>query len=218
MALTVAQAVTRGRSYILDDDGTRWPDAEFKQHLEHALDGTHSEYITAGGDNFDTYTDLTSTSAGVIDVSALNISQIDGLNAKVSNRFYKVHHAPLVQREYADSEARSFNLQYKQGVQIGTTDSDPLVSTNGTTQANSWADFEHLVCLRAAITACMKDGFIPPALLDNERMMVTRVMKKALRPRARRLSSQSGYYTRWLRYDFVPGTDEILIHRKLVGG
>lgn len=216
MALTVAEARTRARSYVLDDDGTRWPDAEMKQHLQFALDGVHNEYITAGGDAFDAYVESISSSAGgIIDLSAYNVAQIDGLNLVQGGRHYPIHNADLSDREFQDDQVRTFSFQYKRGVQIGDADGDPLVSTDGTTQANSWLDYEQLVCLRAAMVACMKDGFIPPALREEEQRMLGRVMKRAKKPRAKRLRGNSGYYTRWLRYDFNDAGSEILIHRKL---
>lgn len=232
MPMDLDAAVARTRNDRLDDDGTRWTDEETVRHLRYALSDVAHEYIDAGGDRLrDDTGDVTSSSAGVVDLSSYDPAQIRSVQVKYGNRFFPIHPAKIRERQILDEVVRTYRVEYDITPEIGTAEfnadgsfgggalgGNPLVTTDGTTQLTTWDAFEDFVCLRAAHSMALKDGdrVLLDALYKEEQRKVVNVIKRDPTPKTGRMPARVEHLTRLLRWYYDPGSDSIQICRRLV--
>lgn len=228
MPMDLAAAVVRARDDRLDDDGTRWTDEATVRALKYALSDTAYEYTDAGGDQLKQHAEVTSTATGYIATASLNVAQIHGLALKVGGRSYRLYASQVTEDAILDDVARTFELDYSVEPLIGTAtfdgsgafatgDTNPLISTDGTTQLVTWDNFEDLVCNRAAQKLAVKDAdrMVLSVLQQEEQRLLANVIKRDNKPRARLLPRRQGYYSRLLTWHWDPSTEYIHIHKRL---
>ena len=227
MPMTLEDAVTRARDDRLDDDGTRWTDQETVRALQYALSDTAYEYIDAGGDQFRRQSQVPSNASGYVDASGLGLAQVHGLSLLVGGRSYRIYAADPAENSVAVDAARTLYLDYSLEPRIGTATfssgafstggSNPLVTTNGTTQLTTWDNFEDLVCNRAAQKMALKDNdqMVLRSLYQEEQRLLANVMKRDNKPRAKRMPRRQGFYSRLYVWHWDPGSEYIRLQKRL---
>lgn len=182
MALTVAQA----RQVVLDhldDNNTRWSNAQIDVGLSVALSQCLDDYISGGGDRFDTVTSVTSDANGSVDLSTLNPFAIRGLSLLVGQRYFPIRQVQVEDRNLDDKVIRTYQLRYCKTYALSGTASDPLVGV-GSVAAQSWDVFEHWICARAALFCAVKDADPRPELAMLAKQLAGTVMTTMKIPRS----------------------------------
>lgn len=208
MTLTTAQA----RQVVfdhLDDDQTRWTEAQIDVALTTALSLCLNDYVTNGGDRFEIEVTGTSTSAGVIDLSAQKPIKINGVSVLESTRYFPISRVKLEERIIHDTQGRSVQVRLTPTIPFSATDDDPLVD------GNTWDAFDQWVCARAAMFAAVKDDDLLKALSRMEAMMQNSVLTTAKIPGARRMPKRSQWIGSTLGWAWKAGDYEIQMCRRL---
>lgn len=200
MTLTLAQARTVVLDH-LDDDNTRWSTSQIDTALGTALSMCLTDYITNGGDRFEIEVDTTSTSSGVVDLSAYNPIKINGVSILESNRYFPITASKTEERVIHDNTVRTVQIRLTRTLSIPTMGTYPLVGVNSTA-ANSWDAFDQWVCVRAAMFCAIKDDDILNACSRMEQMLRTSVLTLPRIPSARRLPKKQQWLSGWIGYIF----------------
>lgn len=212
---TLAEARTRVlRDYMDDANGVRWGSALVDDALQSSLTRIMDEYIAeTGGDRFMLEVAVTSTSAGVIDLSALTepahvVRKIAVKTTEsVRQNVFGIRPEDFQQ---ADTKARDLLLYYVPAYSIPATTTHPLVGVTSTRAPGTWRAFEDLVILDAAYHLRLRDpkSRPPPYLreaLDDARR---RVMSLPTTPRARRFPSKKAWFPN-LYWHWLPNAEEV---------
>lgn len=174
MTLTLSDARTVVRDH-LDDDGTRWSDAQVDRALQWSLSQCLNDYVGGGGERFDSLLETTTDATGLKSLSAENPMVLRGVSLKVGNRYYPLRAASLDERNRDDQVARTIQIRYVKTYALPTTATHPLVGS-GATAAGSWDAFDHWICLRAAQFCTTKDAENRSELHFLEQSMASSIM------------------------------------------
>jgi hypothetical protein len=205
MVLTLAQARTVVQDH-LDDDATRWSTAQIDTGLSLGLSTCLHDYVSGGGDRFDVVASFTSTSAGLIDLSAVSPLTIRGITLQVGSRYYPITQRQIEHRSIDDAVSRTFEIRYSRILTLPVTTSHPLVG-DGATSAGSWDAFDHWVCVRAAAFCSVKDAELRQELTALEQTIKI--------PSAIPFPGPPGLYGNLLGWVWKRNTNAIQIVRKL---
>lgn len=163
-AMTVAEAVTRVQTDLLDDkNGRRWDATQVQRHLRAALSKCLSTYSKEGGRRFvRKLSSQATTSAGVLDLSShdplivLSTVLVDG-----DNRRERLGQCEPWEIEYVDDQARTVDVHLVPN--IAWSAAGDLVPTDSTVPGTFDA-FDEWVCAKAARDAAVKDKALHRAL------------------------------------------------------
>jgi hypothetical protein len=161
--------------HLDDRNNTRWSTAQIDIGLSVALSQCLDDYISGGGDRFDTVTTITSDSNGAVDMSTLDPFAIRGISLLVGSRYFKIQPQILEDRNLDDKVIRTYQFRYCKTYALSTTASDPLIGV-GATPALSWDVFDHWVCAKAAQFCSVKDSDRRPDITILERSLAGTVM------------------------------------------
>jgi hypothetical protein len=219
MGMTLAEARTKVREDYLDDDGTRWSDAQIDRALESAISETYFEYISNGGTRFQEVLVLTSSS-GEVDLSSYDPAYIHSVSLVVGDRAYSIMASEIGSRTYNDTSNRTYEIVLSPTPEMPDADDEPLLKrTIDDTGLRTWAAFEDLVCVRAALNAGIKDGRPIHVLQTKEARLLPTVMIRPRNPRTRRFPDQIGnFWASQLRWHFDPDDLAIMVHKRLTTG
>lgn len=222
MALTVTSAISRVRRFLSDPHGDQWTDAEVTDALTNALAVTSDQYAARGGSRFKrivsgTATDgeydiLTALGTGSDITSVVNVQLVQG-----TQRF-QLERLPYDERELPDNGTRTVEVSYIQRPTIGTSGSDPLVSSDGTNElGGNWGSFESLVTAEAALMLQPTDGHRVHPLLDTVQSLRNNLVIAPNVPRSRPsrglTRSRNNPYG-FLKWDYMPSTGILYLHQR----
>lgn len=212
-AITLANARTSVRR-LLDDNGQnkRYPDAQIDEALQAALSSCLSDYVTNGGDAFDTVSTVTTSTTGAVTLSApvlavRSISLVQGQNT------YSMPAVARGQTRMNDNAARNLTVEAVLDYQIPTDTSHPLVGV-GAVAAPTWAGFDQWVCATAALTCGITDNDRRTGLEKLEERLRQSALKRENTPSSQPLpdSVLDGYNGWWtpLGYVFTGGSIQLV--------
>lgn len=213
MTLTLAQARTVVLDH-LDDDGTRWSTTQIDTALALGISQCLTDYTSAGGDRFDTIESFTTTSAGVIAMTAKNPVLLRGLSLQVSRRFFPLQQTSPEERWVSDDTVRTVQVRYVKTYSLSATAGDPLIGV-GATAAQSWDAFDHWVCMKAALFCSIKDADGRPELAAAEAAMAGSILTTSRIPSAVPFPGPLRIYSSFLSWFWVRDTQSIQIVRRM---
>jgi hypothetical protein len=213
MVLTLAQARSVVQDH-LDDDGTRWSTAQIDVGLGVSLSSCLHDYVSGGGDRFDVIDSFTSTSTGLIDMSAVSPLTIRGMTLIIGQRYYPILQRQIEYSSLLDSVSRNFEIRYSRILSLPTNTAHPLVGA-GATSAGSWDTFDHWICARAAMFCTVKDAEQRPELLQLEQTLSGSVMTTVKIPSALPFPGQPRFYGQLLAWTWRRESNSIQIVRKV---
>jgi hypothetical protein len=149
--ISVADARERVRRH-LDDQGTtapRFADAEIDQEISTALSATVEEYARAGGERFDVETLVTTTSAGIADLSDIDIIDIRCVSIDTGAGLVPLEPGDRASRRQVATGVRDLSAVVVLRPALPDDDEDPLLE-------GAWPDIEALIVARAALYLCPK--------------------------------------------------------------
>ena len=211
MTLTLATARFTVLDH-LDDDNTRWSEAQVDRALSYALSQTLFDYASGGGDRFDV-TEALSTTAGSLSLATRVPILIRGVSLLVGQRYFPLTQRPIEDRSITDDQTRSLQVRYVRAYALPTDSTHPLVGV-GATPALSWDGFDHWVCLRAAMFASTKDAELRNELVDQEARAASSVMTIAKTPTALPFPARLRYYSQILVWTWQRDTQTLILTRR----
>lgn len=220
MTLTLVQAQQVVFDHLDDDgvaatptDGSRWSVAQVNTGLGYALSSCLNEYLSSGGDRFDLELATTSSSAGLVDLSATPPLTVRGVSLIQGNRYWPLAELKPEQRGRHDDTARSIQIRYIRELALPSTTSHPLVGV-GATAGRSWDAFDHWVCVRAAQFCSAKDDEARRSLDDLERKLRDSVFLKVRTPSATAFPRPASYFSAWYGYFYDPSAQAVQVCRR----
>lgn len=216
---TLAEARARVKRDWLDDpNGTRWSNTIVDDALQSALTKVLDEYISeTGGDRFMIEVEATSSSSGVVDLSALTVPM--HVLRKVAVKHTEstrqmVHGIRPEDFGQPDNAARDLLLYYVPRYDIPTdaNSGDPLVSVSGTRAPATWRAFEDVVIKQAAYDLRFKDPKLRPPrdLLDELAHAKMAVMSLPSTPRTRRFPNRKTWAPN-LYWHWLPNAEQLVL-------
>lgn len=216
MSYTVTEARARAREFYLDDSGSvRWTDSETDDSLSAALQQTFSEYAKSGT-RFDRVVTLTSTSAGVVDLSSYSPYMVKGVahSTDGGSLFTRLKPVTPQDAQKLDNAARSYRVVLVRTPVIGSA-AQPLVSDGSGNALVDWEAFDELVCIRAAMLMSVKDGPVPAALKDAEARFVESVLQSPETLQSRKPPRRGSDYARWLYYYYDHSSESLQVCQQI---
>lgn len=197
----------------LDDDGSRWPEADQDRALAHALSACLTDYAAAGGDRLDTIEQISTTSAGVGSLSAQNPIRIKSVSLKEGTQFFPIAELPMSQRMYDDTTVRTIEVRYIRGYTLPTTSTHALVGVT-TTAANTWQAFEDWIVARAALFASVKDEDMRDSLARLESQMRDSILVMPTIPSQVPFPRATQWRAAYLGWSYRPDTKAVILTRR----
>lgn len=213
MTLTLAQARDVVEDHLDDASNARWTTAQIDVALQMALDQCLNDYITAGGERFDTLVSITSTTGGIVALTSYDPLVIQGVSVLWGNRYYPIQASRPEERGLADGTARTVQVRYVPRMTIPTTTSHKLVGT-GATAYNSWDAFDHWVCVHAAMFCAIKDAELRQELMALENRLGSSVLNHARMPKQRPFPRAYGMYgdhLKWVRDTWTASSKQLAL-------
>lgn len=213
MAYTLTKARNTALSEYLDDDNTRWLEADVDSALQAALSQTFSEYVQSGS-RFDEVVTATSTSGGVVDLSSYDPFQVRSVGITTGSLITRLKTISPSDVQYLDSEARSVRAVIVRTPVMGSA-AQPLVSDGAGNALQTWDAFDELVCIRAAMKMSVRDGGIPRSLVEIEARFIEAVMDSPSAPRSRMPPTKGSDYANWLYWYYDASAQSAQLCRKV---
>ena len=208
-ATTLAEARTQTRTLYLDDDATRWSNAEVDRALEVAISSCMDEYLAAGGKHFHYELDVTADSSGHYDLSALNPLDIDGVSNLRGSTYYPLPRAARADVRRENASAVSLKIIFVQTFAFPTTTSNPVIGDS--VAPPTYKAFEEWVCVRAAQGLAVKDDEVLQSLDREEERLRRAIFGRLKVSRHGRPRLHAVGWSRWLAWDYDPRTQKIHI-------
>jgi hypothetical protein len=210
--LTLAEARTLVSQFLDDPNSRRWTTAQIDVALQQALTGCLTDYTSEGGSQFDVEAVVTSSGAGLADLTSLTpILKIVGVQyatgAGTGLTFYRVEPLRRLDREWIENASWTLYINHVRDYVLPTTTTHPLVG-NGLTAAPTWPAFDRWVCAEAAMQLGVKDNDQRPGLERLAQAARISALGKSNSPRSYPLSLPRGQRAtlRQLSYVFTPST------------
>lgn len=164
MTITLAQARTRVRFLIDDADANPLvSDAEIDVALETALEEVWQRVVGTGVSCYTLYTDITSSGAGVVDLSSVKPLRIVNVAFKQGTIFLQVQASRTSDFIQTVSGPQPLRIWYVPRATFPALSSDPFVwSTAGISSAT----LDQLLCVIAAADVWVKTGEAPLPSLE----------------------------------------------------
>ncbi len=211
-ATTLTEARTQTRTLYLDDDATRWTDAEVDRALEVAISSCMDEYLAAGGRHFHYELDVTTDSSGHYDLSTLNPLDIDGVSNLRGNRYYPLPRTARADVRRENANALSIKIIFVQTFAFPTTVSNPVIGDS--VAPPTYKAFEEWVCARAAQALAVKDDEVLQSLDREEERLRRGIFARLKTSKHRRPRLRNVWWSNWLGWDYDPRTQKIhLVNR-----
>lgn len=167
MTMTLAQAITRTR-FLLDDTDANplVTDAEITTALEVAQEEVWRLVVTSGANVFNQQATLSSSTAGVVDLSSIKPIDVVNVAIVVGNMRTQVRPVRVFDYAHAVLAVYSLAVTYIPRVTFPTLSSDPFVWS---TAAISSTTLDQLVCHIAASQCWVRTGDPPNAAIERRK-------------------------------------------------
>jgi len=176
MTITLAQARTRVRFLIDDADANPLvSDAEIDVALATALEEVWQRVVGSGASCFTISADITSSQAGVVDMTALKPLRI--VNVVYATGTIQLQVQPSRTSDYIQkvSGAQPLRIWYVPRATFPALSSDPFVWS---TAAISSATLDQLLCVIAAADVWVKTGEPPLASLEQRKAELVKAVEQ----------------------------------------
>lgn len=151
--MTLAQARTRVRRHLDDaGDTPRWTDDEIREEIIAATSSVLEEYVRRGGERFDEQVEVEATS-GVASIGPYDPVDVRSVAIDTGADLIPIESGGRHLRQTADTSTRDLVVMLVRRPEAPTVDDDLLVP-----DARTWADFDALICAKAAVFLCPKDN------------------------------------------------------------
>lgn len=204
MTLTLADARSIVQGH-LDDDGTRWSNAQLDMGLTWSLSQCLNDYVASGGERFDSLLETTTDASGQKVLATENPMVLRGVSLKVGGRYYPLRATSMDERNRDDAVIRTIQIRYVKTYSLPTNTAHPLVGS-GATAAASWDAFGHWICIRAAQFCSAKDAENRQELHFLEQSMSGSVMTVPKIPYGLPFPSPARLYGQLIKWGWNPET------------
>lgn len=218
---TLAEARIRvARSFLDDRNYRRYAESEIDEHLQQSIDDCRLELRTELViDRFTEEEEVTTTSAGVVDLSTLTypVASIEGVSAKYGAAWQPVHGIDPGQAEREDTTERTLRIYYSPAFTVPTNTAHPLVGSGATRASGTSRTFEEWVMLESALKMLsLKDPKSPRLsfLRDQASRARTRNLEEIVGPRAKKFP-KPGVYAPALFWYYEASANQLRLSRRL---
>lgn len=211
--LTLLQARDVVEDFLDDATNARWSTSQVDVGLAFALSACMNDYIAAGGDRFDTTLATTTTSAGVVDLSSVDPSKIQGVSLLLGTRNFPITEVAYEERGVDDAVVRNITIRYVKSYVLPTNTGHPLVGS-GATSAKTWLAFDHWICAKAALYCAIKDAESRPELATLERDARENAIFTASIPKSLPFPMRPHWYSNWLAFAWKQDEQKLVVCRK----
>lgn len=191
--MTKPEARTRIRNY-LDDDGTRWPDAEVDVALATAIDQCVNEYLDKGGSRLNAVADITCDASGEYNLESLSDTPvvIVSVRRQTGGRKVRVPQRQFEMLAQQLSSAQTFNLVYAMMPSVPADDVTPMAYGRWD---KDWPSMDAWICATAALDLATKDNEENKVLFFQQRSLQSSVLTQVHQIRGRPLHAPVGFDT-----------------------
>lgn len=190
MAMTLAEARTDVLERLDDEAGRRYAPSSNYAKVDRALDVALSscldEYVSAGGDRFSEDVDVTTTAAGVADLSAYDPLHVSGvmLIPEGSTAYHPLQATDRQARGLPVTTAYDLRCVVVRRLAVPRDHSDQPLVGGSFAGARSWVAFDDWVIATAAQRLGTKDDELRQAIVKDLAERRANVLSSARTPRA----------------------------------